>query len=91
MLQCLSVRIHILPKQHHFHDTVLHKTFNLPDDILRISAPLTSAHIRHNTVAAEVIAAKHNIDTGFKRKLSFARQIFDNFICIFPDVNNHPL
>ncbi len=35
-------------------------------DILRISAPLSSPDVGHNTVAAEVIAAKHDVYSRFK-------------------------
>ena len=63
LFQIFSVRIHILPKQHDLNYPVCHQTFNLPDNILRLPAPLPAPHIRHNTIAAEVVAAKHDIYT----------------------------
>ena len=88
MLKCLAVRIYILPKEHNFNHTVSHKTFNLPDDRLWITAPFPPAHIGYNTVAAEIITSEHDIDSGFKGIFSLYRQIFYNLICIFPDVDH---
>ena len=91
MFQCLSVRIYILTKQHHFYDAICHEPLDLTDDIFRISAAFTATHIRHDTVATEVVTAKHNIDTGFEGKFPLTREIFHNLVCIFPNINDHAL
>ena len=89
LLQILSIRIDILPQQHDFHHTVFYKSFNLTDDILRFPASLPAAHIGYNTVAAEIIAAKHNINAGLERIFTLNRKIFHDLVRIFPDVNDH--
>ena len=39
---------------------------DFPDDIFRLSAAFPSTYIRNDAVAAEIIAAKHNIHNGLK-------------------------
>ena len=63
LFQVLTVRKYILSQQHDLHHTVCHQSLDLPDDILRITASLPAADIGDNTIAAEIIAAEHNIDT----------------------------
>ena len=48
-------------EKHNLTYSVCYKRLNLPYDFTRLPASLTSSHIRHNTVTAEVIAAKHNV------------------------------
>ena len=50
------------------------KRFDLADNILRFSAPLSSPDIRNNAVAAEIVAAVHNIYPGLKPELQLARK-----------------
>ena len=66
LFQVFSVRIDVLPKQHDFLYSVCHEHSDLPDDIFRLSAAFPSTYIRNDAVAAEIIAAKHNIHTGLK-------------------------
>src|SRR5699024_682547 len=73
--QIFSIRIYILSQKHDFHNSICHQTFNLPDNILWIPAPFSSSYIRNNAIAAEIIAAKHNVDTGFKRIFPLNRKI----------------
>ena len=91
VLQILAVGIHILSEQHDLHHTVRHQAFNLPNDILRITAAFPAADLGDNTIAAEIIAAEHNIDTGFERIFSLYRQIFHDLVRILPDINDHSL
>ena len=91
LFQIFSIRIYILSQKHDFHHSICHQTFNLPDNIPWIPAPLSSSYIGNNTIAAEIIAAKHNVDTGFKRIFPLNRKILYNLVCILPDVNDHPV
>ena len=63
LFQIFTVRIYILSQQHDLYNAVCHQTLDLPDDILRITASLSAADIGDNTIATEIIAAEHNIDT----------------------------
>ena len=47
----------------------------LPQYLLRFPAALPSPHIGNNAVAAEIVAAKHNVDTRLKGILPFHRKI----------------
>ena len=91
MLQIFSIGIYILTKQHDFHHTVSYQMFDLSYDIFRIPASLTATDIRYDTVTAEVVASKHNVDTGFEFVFSIYRQIFHDLIGIFPDIDDHPV
>ena len=74
LFKCLAVGIYVLPEQHDFAYAVRSQLLTLPNDIDRLSADLTSAHIRNNTVCTEVIAPIHNIDAGLKGILALGRQ-----------------
>ena len=63
--------------------------FDLSDNIFRIPASLTTTDIRYDTVTAEIIASKHDVDTGFELILSVYRQVFHDLIRIFPDIDDH--
>ncbi len=89
IFQIFSVGVDVLPKQHDFRHAVLHKRFDLTQDILRLPAPLPPAHIGHDTIAAKIIAAKHNVHAGLIAVLAFYRQIFHDFIRPLPDIHNH--
>ena len=91
MFQILSVGVDVLSEKHHFHNTVSHKLFDLFDNVLRLSAPLASAHIRHDAVTAEVIAAEHDIDAGLERIFSLDREFLHDLIGSFPDIHHHLL
>ena len=62
---------------------------DLTDDLFRFPAPLPAAHIRHDTVTAEIVTSKHDVDTGLERILSFDRKILNDFVRIFPDIDRH--
>ena len=89
IFQVFTVGVDVLTKQHNFYYTICHKTFDLTHDCFWITAPLSSSYVWHNAVAAEIIAAKHDIDTGFKGILSLYRQVFHDLIGILPDVDDH--
>ena len=91
MLQILSIGIDILSQKHNLHNSVCYETLNLTYDRFRVSAAFPSTHIWYNTVTAEIIAAEHDINTGFERILSLNRKVFNDLICIFPDINYHPV
>ena len=88
MFQRLSVGVDVLSQKHDFHDPVRHQTFDLTDDGLRITAPLPSPDIRNDAVAAEVIAAEHNIHAGFERIFTLAREILHDLVRIFPYIDD---
>ena len=89
LIQILSIRIDILSKQHNFHNTIRHKVLNFTDDLPRLSASLPASYIRHDAVAAEIVAAKHDVDTTLKTKFTLIWQLFYNLIGIFPHIHNH--
>ena len=89
VFQILTIGIDILSKEHDFLHAICYVTLNLTDNILRFTASLTTTHIRDNTITAEIVAAKHDIDTCFERVLAFIRQILHNLIGIFPDIYHH--
>ena len=89
MFQCLSIGINVLSQKHNFRYTVSHQTLDLFYDRLRFATLLSSSYIWYNTVTAEIIAAKHDIHTGFKGILSLYRQVFYDLICIFPYIHYH--
>ena len=71
VFQSFSIGIHVLTKKHDFHHTVSHQLFDFVDDSLRLPASFSSANIGNDAIAAEVVAAEHDIYTGFKRIISF--------------------
>ena len=91
LFQVLSVGVDVLSQKHDFHDTVSYKTLDLLDNIFRLSASLASAHIRHDAVAAEVVAAEHDVDTRFERILSLDREFLHDLVCSFPYIDHHLL
>ena len=91
IFQILSVGVDVLSQKHDFHDTVSHQSLDLLNNIFRLPASLASAHIRHDAVAAEVIAAEHDVDTGFERILSLDREFLHDLVCSFPYIDHHLL
>ena len=89
VFQILAVGIDILSKEHDFLHAICHVTLNLTNNILRFTASLTATHIRNNTVTAEIVAAEHDIDTGFEGILALIRQIFHDLVGILPDIHHH--
>ena len=62
MFQIFSIGVYILAEKHHLCDTVRHQAFNLADDVLGIAAELSPSYLWHDTVTAEIIASKHDVD-----------------------------
>ena len=89
LLQVFAIGIDILAKKHDFNNTVGHCIFDFPYNIFRLTAPLPSPHIWHDTIAAEIITAEHNIDTCFKRIFPVIRQIFNDLLRILPYIDDH--
>ena len=89
LLEILSVRVDVLTEQHDLHNAVCNEAFDLCNDFLRLPAALAAAHIRYDTVAAEVVATEHDIDAGFKRIFPVNRKIFHDLVGIFPDIDHH--
>ena len=86
MFQRLTVRVYILSQKHNLRHPISNQTFYFFDNCLRLTAAFTSTYIRNDTVTAEIIAAKHDIDTGFKCIISFCRKVLNNLVGTFPDV-----
>ena len=59
-LVVLAVGVDVLAEQRDFLIAVLHGLLDLADDVLGQAAALTAAHIRHDAVSAEVVAAVHD-------------------------------
>ena len=89
LLQVLSVGVDVLSQQHDLHNAVCYQSLDLIDDILRLSAALPSAHVRHDAVAAEVVAAKHDVDTGLKGIFAVYRKLLHDLVGILPDIHDH--
>ena len=89
LLEILSVRVDVLTEQHDLHNAVCNEAFDLCNDFLRLPAALAAAHIRYDTVAAEVVATEHDIDAGFERIFPVNRKIFYDLVGIFPDIDHH--
>ena len=89
--QIFSVGIDVLPQQHDLHNAILCQPLDLADNVARLSAALPPAHIRHDTVAAKIIAAEHDVHAGFEAVFSPERQILHDLPRILPDVDHHIL
>ena len=85
MLQGFAIGIYILSKKHHLCHPICYQRLHFIYDRLRLSAALPSTYIRNNTVAAEIIAAEHNIYPGFERVITLCRQFFHDLFCTFPN------
>ena len=86
IFQSFSVGVYILSQKHYLGNSVRHKSFHFLYNGLRFTASLSSSYIRHNTVAAEVVAAKHDIYTGFERIVTLCGKILHNLIRSLPDI-----
>ena len=89
LIQVLSIRIDILSQKHNFHNTICHKVLDLTDDFTRFSASLPSSYIRNNAITAEIITAKHNVDTALETEFTLVWQLLYDLVGIFPYINNH--
>ncbi len=89
MLQTTAIGIDILPKEHDFLYAVCRHLSDFRQDILRPAAALTPAHIRHDAVAAEIVAAKHDVDPGFERVFAPVWQFLHDAVRVLPDVDDH--
>ena len=65
--QALAVGVHILAQQSDVLVALGHKLPELPQNIRAGTAALSSAHIRHDTVRTEIIAAVHDGKPGAER------------------------
>ena len=74
--------------QHDLPIAVLRHTGDLPDDIFRLTTAFPSTYIRNDAVAAEIIAAKHNIDTRLKGIFTVSRHTLYDLIRFLPDIND---
>ena len=90
-IQIFSIGIDILSKEHDLLHPILGKLLNFPEDILRVPASFPASYIRYDTVAAEIIASKHDINSGFERIFSFYRKIFHDLVSILPDIHDHAI
>ena len=91
LIQIFPIRVDILSKQHNLCNAVLRQTPDFVQNILYLTAAFPAAYIGNNTIAAEIIAAKHNIGAGLKGILTFNRQILYNPVRILPDIYYHAL
>ena len=63
-LVVLAVGVDVLAEQSDFLIAVLHGLLDLADDVLGQAAALAAAHVRHDAVGAEVVAAVHDRHPG---------------------------
>ena len=89
LIQILSIGIHVLSQKHNFHNTICHKVLNLTDDLPWLSASLPSSYIWNDAVTAEIVTAKHDIDTALKTEFTLIWQLFHDLVCIFPYIHDH--
>ena len=62
--QTLAVAVHVLPQEHDLLHAAVAEFLRFPQDGLHIPAALPPAHIGHDAVGAEVVAAIHDGDVG---------------------------
>ena len=89
MLQSFTVGIDILSQQHDFHYAIFRQSADLFQDFLRLTALLATADIGHDTVAAEIVAAKHDVYSGFEAVFAVHRQILHDLLCVLPGIHHH--
>ena len=89
VLQIFSVGIDILSQEHNLHHALRGQALHLPQDFLGFAASLPPPHIGHNAVAAEIVAAKHDIDPGFKGIFAVRGQILHNLVRPLPHIHKH--
>ena len=65
-LKVVAVAVNILTKEHDLTHAVGGKGPHLFNDVLSATAALASAHIRHDAVGTEVVAAIHDVDKGLE-------------------------
>ena len=70
-----AVAVDILPKQHDFLHAALQKALGLAQDVVRAAGALAPAHIGHDAVGAEVVAAVHDGDVGVPGVEPLNRQV----------------
>ena len=70
-----AVAVDILPKQHDFLHAALQKALGLAQDVVRAAGALAPAHIGHDAVGAEVVAAVHDGDIGMPGVEPLDRQV----------------
>ena len=91
ILEIFAVGVDVLAQQHDFHHAVCHEGTDLLDDLLRLPAPFPATHIGNDAVAAEIVAAKHDVDAGFKEIFPVTGQIFHDLVGVLPDIDDHPV
>ena len=94
--QRLPVGIHVLPKKHDLDHAVLCQAFDLAEDVLRFAASFPPAHVGHDAVGAEIVAAEHDVDARFPWNVALYGQVFDDAPFFIPDLDDafsahHPL
>ena len=89
ILQILSIGIDILAQQHDLGHTVRSQLLDFPDNVLRLPAPLPATHIGHNAVAAEIIAAEHDVDARPEGVFPLNGKLLHDLLRILPDIYNH--
>ena len=91
ILQPFSVGIDVLSKQHDLAHAVCSQVLRLSQDLPGISASLAPAHIGHDAVTAEVVAAEHDIDAGLIGIFSLDGKILYDPVGLLPDMGRFPV
>ena len=86
--QALAVGVHVLSKQRNFFVALLNELAALGDDGIRVAALLPAAHIRHNAVRAEIVAAVHHGHPRACVAVAAHRQAFNDLFRFMPAQKN---
>ena len=77
--QILAIRIDILSEQRDIFIAFFYQAAQLCLDVLRLPAALSAAHIRHDAIGAEIVAAVHNGQPCMAALAALYRQTLGNF------------
>ena len=91
IFQVLSVGVDVLTEKHDLDNAICNETADLCENLLRLTASLTSTHIRNDAVTAKVVTAKHDVDSGLERIFALHRKILDDLLRFLLNVDDHLL
>ena len=86
--ESFAIGVDILSKQHDLCHAVCGQSLDLPYDLARIPAPLSAADIGNDAVAAEIVAAEHDIDAGLVSIFALKGQILHDPVGPVPNLND---
>ena len=81
----IRIGVHVLPKQRDLTEALFCKGANLCNDIFGGARPFSSAHIWHDAIGTEIIAAIGDRNKSRKAAAAHNGKPFRNFTIAFPD------